>query len=183
MKRFAIILLLGAFSVGCSTTRAINMIPRDLSAQFPSEQNNNIAVDRIVAGKDIHSLQLRSLAGDENRTFQTALEKSLAQNQLFSPNGRYILKTTFEEIEVPFPFFSATVITRVRYILIDQSSGTPVMNELIEASSTATLLDALSSNKRMTIALEGSARESIGQLLMKLSQLSATSPPGMSPQN
>ena len=181
MKRFALILLLGGFSVGCSTIQAINMIPRDLSAQFPSEQNNNIRVDRVVAGKNIGSLQLESLAGDENRTFQTALEKSLAQNQLFSPNGRYLLKTTFEEIEIPFVFSSSTVTTRVRYILIDQSSGTPVMNELIEASSTATFSDSFHGGKRMNIARKGSARESIGQLLIKLSQLSSTSPPGYVP--
>ena len=55
MKHSALILLLGLFAVGCSSTQAVNMIPKGLSYQYPAEQVNNISVDRVVTGQNANS--------------------------------------------------------------------------------------------------------------------------------
>ncbi|MEE2904651.1 MAG: hypothetical protein VYC39_20140, partial [Myxococcota bacterium] len=184
MKRFATIILLGLFAVGCQIPHPARMVYRGAPFRFPVDQMNNVTVDRVadnVGRINFFVQQYTKHAAD----FETALKKTLGYMQLLSANGAYLLKASFENIDWEQPSIPFVIIDRVtikiRYTLINRSNGEMLMNELVTTTSEASVSDSFNSEKRKAMAFEGCARDSIGQILMKLSQLSGTSPPGYVP--
>jgi hypothetical protein len=126
-------------------------------------------VQEVKGGKETNPLWTSQISNTE---FKQALEQSLTNAGFHSEasggKARYSLQVQLEKVEQPLFGLDMTVTTLIRYILTDTVKNRVIVNQEVTSSYTGTFQDAFYGVKRLRLANEGSARNSISQVVTLL---------------
>jgi hypothetical protein len=156
---------------GCASPAKVDqMIARDTSEQglASEELRESIRVTSVIGGDKTNPLWTSEINSED---FRMALQDSLRAAGLlsrFKSKGAYELEASLREVRQPLFGFDLTVVTRVRYDLIDSVSRKTLFEDEITASHTATFSDAAYAVTRLRLANEGSARKNIEEFIRRL---------------
>ncbi len=169
VKRFTLVLM-SVWLFGCASGAKIeNMVyTAPEGSQYDAGLEKNVQVQPVSGGEETNPLWTSEISSD---AFQKAIEQSLEGAGLLGNAGRYKLSAQLIGVDQPMFGINFEVTTKVKYSLIDTQSGAVVMDELVEASHTATIGDAFVAVTRLRLANEGAGKKNIEGLLQKLSQL------------
>jgi len=162
---------------GCASPAKVDqMIARDTSAQglVSEELRENIRVTSVIGGDKTNPLWTSEINSED---FRMALEGSLRAAGLLSrlsSQGAYELEASLRKVKQPLFGLDLTVVTTVRYDLIDAVSRKTLFEDEITASHTATFSDAAYAVTRLRLANEGSARKNIEEFIKHLRALQIT---------
>jgi len=134
--------------------------------QFQADRplSDRVSVGTVTGGKDTNPMWTSEIGGVE---FAAALRDSLETARLLNSNTVSEFELDAELLKVDQPMFGFTfnVDTEVRYTLRDKQTAEIVLQETIQATGTATTGDAFAGVKRLRIATEKSAQESIKRIV------------------
>jgi hypothetical protein len=130
----------------------------------------------MVEGGQATTSQTGAQISDD--AFREAIEESLRSAGLFSnrPDAPLTVTATLVRLERPRDGAEITATSVVRWAVRETRSGKVVLDETVTAAHTASRGDALRSDTRARVAVEGSARKNIAELLQRLEMLSWTEP-------
>ncbi len=174
MRYFNLLIISGfaVFLLGCATpTKMQNMVYGGLGAgqkHYDGALKKEVAVLAVAGGEETNPLWTSEISNEE---FRSALMKSLADQGLFSENGKYQLTANLLYVRQPIFGLDMEVRTQVRYMLKNSENNKVVFDKTILSRYTATVGDTIWATKRVRLANEGSARTNIGGLLEELSKL------------
>ncbi len=131
------------------------------------------------------SVNVRSAGGAETRLWgksqisnaalAEAVQSALADAELFLPlvdrAADYQLEVVLERLEQPDWGVVTTVRVSTRWRLTRTGAAQPLWTDVIAASDTATLLDAVIGTRRCRLATEGAAREAIREGIARLGRV------------
>lgn len=101
-----------------------------------------------------------------NADFKTALENSLAAAGYMGSDGRPMVVTAnVVELNQPVMGLDFSVTSRIQYSVT--SDGRVVFNDLVAATATATMGEALLGDERLRLANEKSIKENIKQFITR----------------
>jgi hypothetical protein len=124
------------------------------------------ATPTVTGGKETSPLWKSNVSSAD---FAEALKQSLSANTILaSENARYKLAASLIELKQPLIGMSMTVISRVKYVLMDAADDSVIWDKEITAPYTAKMSDAFVGSKRLQLANEGAIRENIKQLVDSL---------------
>lgn len=105
--------------------------------------------------------------------FELALFKTLKNLDLIALNNtpKYELSAQVMDIKEPLGGGSLTVTSKIKYLLIENSTQKVLINKTISSPYTAHFSDALIGVTRLKLANEGSVRINIMSFLKELSEL------------
>ncbi len=162
---FTVCLYLG----GCASgAKMENMVFKGDQKTYPAALKNNLEVTKVAGGEETNPLWTSEIS---NEAFSGAVKESLIAQGLYSDGGKYQLEVRMTQVDQPLFGLSLTVVTHVRYVLINKEDRSIVINEMVVAPYTATVGDAFAAIKRLRLANEGSAKKNIEGLLNELSRL------------
>lgn len=141
------------------------MVSADQTAQPGQRGYQQIAIESVGGGEETNPLWVSNVSSTD---FQAALEETLRRaNYLSSSSGPLRLSVMLEEVQQPFAGLDMTVTTRARYRLVD-ANGAVVFEEVVGASGTATMGEALVGVERLRIANEKSVQANLDAFLTRL---------------
>jgi len=139
------------------------------AAMTDTALRDNIGIQEITGG-DRANHRWKSEIG--NHEFRRALKSSLESAGLLeraTGEGRYSLNAVLESLDQPD--VGLTVMTRVKYTLIDRNSGKEIYQESVSGEYAMEMWDCILRTGRLRVASEGAARANTKQLTERLSQL------------
>jgi hypothetical protein len=142
--------------------------PEANSKPYDSALRHEVSVSSVSGGEDTNPAWTSEIGNEE---FSGAIKQSLAAQGLLSDNGRYQLAVNLSEVDQDLFGLDLTVVTKVKYTLIDSRNTNMVMDETITTPYTATFGDAVLAFERLRLANEGAAKKNIEELLDTLSAL------------
>ncbi|KAF1069996.1 MAG: hypothetical protein GAK45_00936 [Pseudomonas citronellolis] len=174
MFRLLAISLFALLVTGCASSAKVENM--QVTAQTAHAQTyeatlqNNLKLDSVDGGRKTNPLWTSQI---ESADFRTALEQSLIRAGLLNTTDKaaYSLRANLVRLDQPMFGFSFTVTSVVEYSLVENASGRVVWHDSVEAPFTAGVGDAFYGVTRLRLANEGSARQNIQQLLVRLSEL------------
>jgi len=155
-------------SSGClhGATAAGMTVTREALAAVGEPREPSVAVGAVSGGTKTSQMWLSQVGDDELRA---ALVESLrAAGLLAEGPGRFTLDTVLVSLNQPLFGFDRTVTATVWCKLMDAQTGEVVWQDMIAASHTATLGDALVGFRRLQLANEGAVRRDIGAIIERL---------------
>ncbi len=114
-----------------------------------------------------------------NEAFGQAIREAITENGLFRSvvsvgQADYLLEVTLINVDKPMAGLDLTANVTVSWKLTRVATHKIVFQSVVSKSYTATMGDALVAIKRLRLAEEGAARESIQEGLLRLSRLQLT---------
>ncbi|MGF1740444.1 hypothetical protein L4C34_05045 [Vibrio profundum] len=165
------VLVAGSFLFGCATPAKVShMEIKNTAMAFDPSLSGAIAVDQVKGGEGTNPLWKSKIA---NSDFDAAVKSSLKSFSLLSEGKQpaYELSVVIVDVEQPSFGFDMKVTSKIRYVLVEKSSGKAVFEETIKAPYVAQFSDAFYGASRLKIATEESAKKNIAEFLKKLSKL------------
>lgn len=158
------------FLYGCAFgAKQENMVYAEVRGlTYDPALHSEVEVASVVGGEETNPLWTSEISND---AFKRAVEISLSVQGLWAQDARYQLEVQLLEVKQPLFGLDCTVITYVRYLLIDRHTGRVVMDEQVVGQHTATVGDAFVGIKRLRLANEGAGKENIAGLMRKLATL------------
>jgi hypothetical protein len=162
MVRAAILSATALLSACAQPSRPSSMVATATSQpSAPSVMEDAIAIGQVAGGEETNPMWTSEISAE---SFRTALQQSLINYRLHSPNGPYQLNAVLMNVDQPLIGLDMTVTTTVAYALVDRSEK-EVWSRTVTAPYTATMSDAFLGVERLRIANEGSAKENIRRAL------------------
>ena len=137
-------------------------------ASFPLK--HRLWIDNASGGEVTNPIETSEVGNEE---FRAALEESLRVGQLLARSDQdalFLLSATLLNVQQPGVGFDMTVYSRIGYVLNSRSDGKLLWEEVVSADYTATVGDAFVGMKRLRLASEGSIRENLKALILRLHQ-------------
>lgn len=157
------LLALGACASG-ARPEAMAVLPSTFEAVRPGAPGyQSVRVTAVQGGGETNPLWISNVS---NAEFKTALESSLQTSGYFKADGPWGLTATMVDLQRPMAGFSFSVVSRVRYSVLDRS-GAVVFDETVAATGTATMGDSIVGVERLRMANEASIRENIQAFLVR----------------
>ena len=172
MKDFKIffVICVSIMLLGCASSAKIEGMAYEneygLKFLFDKRLHENVVVNDVSGGQITNPLWTSEISNEE---FKLALKLSLKTQHLYSASGRYRLDAQLLEVKQPVFGLSFTVITKVKYTILDNRYGKVVLDKVVVADYTATMGDSFWGIKRLRLANEGSAKNNIEKLIRSLS--------------
>ncbi|MEE4217322.1 MAG: hypothetical protein V2I48_06920 [Xanthomonadales bacterium] len=126
--------------------------------------SEKVVVGTVSGGEDTNPAWTSEIGNVE---FSGALSDSLQTARLLNnfALSEYVLNAELLEVDQPFFGLTLTVETKVHYQLLNKEGGAVLIDEVIIAEGTATTGDAFMGVKRLAMATERSAQESIKSMI------------------
>lgn len=181
MKRYFI--LLGAVVALSACTIPVipaNMVPRP--GQLPSfdansPYRNNVTIETVGGGAAGNEFAKSTI---DEVSFRKTLDLTLKQQGLLAAdatNARFRVAAFIIRVELPRSGYTMASSSFIRYILKMHGQLSPLFDEIIPATFSAGLNEALFATKRQQIVMEGAVRENIAKFIRRLRYQKIPTPP------
>lgn len=172
MKRF-FILLGAAIALSACTIPAIpaNMAPRPgklPSFAANSPYRNNVTIESVGGGAAGNEFAKSAI---DEVSFRKTLVLTLKQQGLLAADAtsaRFRVAAFIIRVELPRSGYTMTSNSFIRYILKMRGLPSPLFDEVVPATFSAGLAEALFAGKRQQIVMEGAVRENIAKFIWLL---------------
>lgn len=168
--------LLLSLLIGCATgARKEGMTYSQSESQISSFDTllaKQIEVTSVNGGGETNPLLVSEIS---NEDFLAALKGSLESHGLMSEDGRFDLEVNIVEVNKPMAGLDFTVSTNIDYVLVDSQLNRTLIEDNIVTKHTAKFSDAFLGVKRMRLANEGAAKNSIKSFIEHLADLDLSS--------
>ena len=138
------------------------------SAPVSFPLKHRLLLDKVSGGEVTIPFKTSEVGNEE---FRAALEESLRVGQLLACSDQdalFLLRATLHKVQQPAWGFDMTVYSSVGYVLYSRSDGKLLWEEVVSADYTATVGDAFLGQERLRLASEGSIRENLKALILRL---------------
>ncbi|MDP3406388.1 MAG: hypothetical protein Q8S03_16985 [Brevundimonas sp.] len=157
--------LLGLAACATPSNPAMMTLPATagLIATPGSTAYRSVTTVNVAGGQETNPLWTAQVSDAD---FKLALENSLGAANYLGTEGRpTVVNATLMALRQPLAGLDISVTSQVRYTVTQ--SGQPIFDELVAATGTATMSDALIAAERLKMANEKSIQENIRQFLIR----------------
>jgi hypothetical protein len=127
---------------------------------------NAVKITKVSGGESTNPAWTSEIGNPE---FEGALRDSLANHAMLAKSaGRFALTAQIISVDQPLFGASLTVTSKVKYTVIEKSSGKVIFEKEFTTPYTASFSDAFMAVERLRLANEGTVRENVTIFLREL---------------
>jgi hypothetical protein len=161
-----------ALSACATAAESRAMVPPPPAVQAQAQPlRGAIAIAKVGGGEETAAYGVSKVG---NKELEEALRISLDQCGFLTPpnvNSSFGLEAFLVELKQPLAGLTMKVDSFVRYKITSNLDGRVVLDDIVTASYTATMGDALGGITRLKLANEGAIRANIAAFLARLNSL------------
>jgi hypothetical protein len=174
------LLLLASACAEAASAKGMAISPGDVKGASPA-LTRSVWLGMVDGGQQTTSQTGAQISDD---AFREAIEQSLRRVGLFSdrPDAPLTVTATLVSLQRPRSGAEITATSVVRWAVRETRSGKLVLEDTVTAAHTASAADAVRTETRVRVAVEGAARKSITALVQKLQALEWTEPAAQPPR-